>query len=83
MDHLDKNDVEVIITFIDGISGESHLKIFAGSAPNERFRVKVRSGHQKDVRTIIKLPEKEMFDVIRGDKPVIVARLFSKGFWGS
>ena len=57
-DHLDFNEVEIIVRSIEGISGEVYLKIYAGNTPNERFWVKVRDGPQKQARTIIKLPGK-------------------------
>ena len=82
-DHLDANDVEITVSSIEGLSGDAYLKIYAGNAPNERFGVKVHNGAQKEATTVIKLPEKEMHDLMKGDKVLIVIRLFEKSFWGN
>jgi hypothetical protein len=81
--HLNINDVEIKISYIQGLQSESYLRIYVGVDKNERFWVKVRDGAQKDAKTIIKLTPKETVDLVRGDRPVIVARLFEKSFWGN
>lgn len=43
----------------------------------------MRDGPQKEVKVVIKLTPKEATDLIRGDKPVIMLRLFDKSFWGN
>ena len=82
-EHLDANEVELTVQHLEGLANECYLKLYVGSEPNERFRLKVCNGAQKQATTIIKLPEKEMQDVVRGKKPVFVLRFFDKNFWGN
>jgi len=43
----------------------------------------VKNGPQGAVKTIIKLPAKEMADLMKGDRPVITIKIFDKNFFGS
>jgi len=46
-----------------------------GASKNERFWVNVHNGPQGSAKTIIKLPNKELIELMKG-RPVIVVRLF-------
>lgn len=73
----------MVVTYIEGLGNECYLKIYAGNAPNERFHLKVRNGPQAQAKVVIKLPQKDMIDLIKGERTIVTARLFERGFWGS
>ena len=65
------------------MGSDTYLKIYAVQTQNERFWAKVKNGPQGNAKTIIKLPQKEMADLIKGDKPLLTIKFFEKTFFGN
>lgn len=42
----------------------------------------MHAGQQKGIKTIVKLPVRDMIDIYKGEKKLIILGLYEKGFFG-
>ena len=78
---LAKDEIEVSITNVSGLSGELVMNVYLVNFEKEKCSVKVNNG-PTNAKFIAKLNEKEMFEVCKGDKKHLLIRFFKRGFFG-
>ena len=61
---------------IEGMQGKQTLRIFVADPVHHRFFAEVHSGPQKGIKTIVKLPVRDMIDIYKGEKKLIILRLY-------
>lgn len=79
---LGENDLEVIITHVDGVQGALNLRIYFQDKKKPKFELDVHDGQQDKVRTVIKVPPAIMENIIKGsDVKYLGFKLVSKGWF--
>lgn len=80
---MEKNEVEIEVTNIDGFSDKLIFKIYVADLVHARFFSEVHSGPQKSIKTIVKLSNRDMVEIYRGERKLICFKMYEKGFFGN
>jgi hypothetical protein len=67
---------------LEGLNDHLILKIFVVSLEHERAEYKVQNGAQK-ISLIVKVTDKEMMEIAKGDKKYVFLRFYKKGFFST